>query len=134
MPPKGQAVFEEKSCAGCHDTDIGQRRPGPPISTWTKSNDPLSWAERMWNHSKTVYAEVWRMTVWPGRSFSTNEMVDMLSLSPHASRIALQANFQPGNLKKGRMTFEGTLRILPFVRNRTTAPKIDLLKHPLTLR
>src|SRR5215467_2584700 len=55
---RGRAVFDAKTCSRCHDTEAGQRRPGPPISTWSEVDDPLSWAERMWNHSRTVAAEV----------------------------------------------------------------------------
>ena len=128
-PSKGRAVFEEKTCAGCHDTDIGQRRPGPPISTWTEVNDPLSWAERMWNHSNTVYAEVSNHGLaWP--RFSTNEMVDMLSYLRSVQDSRIQATFQPGNAEKGRITFENRCESCHSFGNRTTAPKIDLLKTP----
>src|ERR1051326_760477 len=105
-PSRGLAVFEEKTCAGCHDTQIGQRRLGPPISTWSEVDDPLSWAERMWNHSNRVYAEVTSHGLpWP--RFSTNEMVDMLAYLRSIQNSPVHTTFQPGDAEKGRITFEG---------------------------
>src|SRR6266566_9006452 len=51
----GRMIFERASCSRCHATEAAgrdRRRPaGPPISTWSEVDDPLAWAERMWNHS-----------------------------------------------------------------------------------
>src|SRR5689334_1524763 len=100
-PSKGKAVFESKSCASCHDTQIGKRRSGPPIPTWSEVEDPLSWAERMWNHSNNVYAEISSNGMpWP--QFSTAEMVDMLAYLRSVQDSPVRATFQPGDAEKGR--------------------------------
>jgi len=128
-PSKGRVVFEDKTCAGCHDTQIGQRRSGPPISTWREVGDPLSWAERMWNHSNSVYAEVSNHGLaWP--RFSTNEMVDMLAYLRSVQNSRTQAAFQPGDAEKGHVTFENRCETCHSFGNRTTVPKVDLLTRP----
>jgi cytochrome c2 len=127
---KGQAVFETKNCAGCHDAAIGQRRSGPPISTWNKVNDPLAWAELMWNHSNKVYVELANTGV-PFPQFSAEEMVDMLAyLRSVPESSSHGAGFQPGDPEKGRMTFERTCEECHSFGSNTAQPKIDLLKRP----
>jgi cytochrome c2 len=127
---KGQAVFEAKSCAQCHDAAIGRRRSGPPISTWSDVDDPLAWADRMWNHSNTVYAELASTGVpWP--QFSAEELVDMLAyLRGVPESPSHGATFQPGDPEKGRMTFERTCEECHSFGGNTAQPKIDLLKRP----
>jgi len=127
---KGQAVFEAKSCAGCHDTAIGRRRSGPPISTWSDVDDPLAWADRMWNHSRTVYSELANAGIaWP--QFSTEEMVNMLAyLRSVPESRSHGASFQPGDSEKGRMTFERTCEACHSFGNNTPQGKIDLLQRP----
>src|SRR5205814_10308644 len=63
---RGSRVFEEKTCATCHEKtgevlhpsarSLSSRPSGPPVSSWTRVEDPLWWAERMWNHSGPVYS------------------------------------------------------------------------------
>jgi len=126
---RGRAVFDAKTCSRCHDTEAGQRRPGPPISTWSEVDDPLSWAERMWNHSRTVAAEVSGNGLrWP--EFSTQEMVDMLAYLRSVSRSSSPPVFQPGDPELGRLTFENACESCHSFGNRTANPKIDLLKRP----
>jgi cytochrome c2 len=128
-PTRGRAVFDAKTCSRCHDTEAGQRRPGPPISTWSEVDDPLSWAERMWNHSRTVAAEVSGNGLrWP--EFSTQEMVDMLAYLRSVSRSLSPPVFQPGDPELGRVTFENACESCHSFGNRTANPKIDLLKRP----
>src|SRR5206468_589387 len=104
---KGESVFAAKTCAQCHDVAIGRRRSGPPIATWNEVDDPLAWADRMWNHSKTVYAALSNTGVaWP--QFSTDEMADMLAyLRSVPESHSHAAKFQPGDSERGRMSFEG---------------------------
>jgi cytochrome c2 len=127
---KGKEVFETKSCARCHDSNIGQRRAGPPISTWNDVDDPLSWAERMWNHSKRVYTELSSEGVpWP--KFTSGEMVDMLAyLRSMREPTARPLSYQPGDPEKGRITFERSCESCHSFGGRTAQPKIDLLARP----
>src|SRR5262249_11120438 len=102
----GRIVFEAKGCAQCHDTSAAGRRAGPPISTWSEVNDPLAWAERMWNHSETVYRDTAsRGLSWP--QFSTTEMLDLLAyLRAAPESRSRTASFQPGNPEQGLVIFE----------------------------
>ena len=128
---RGQAVFEAKSCSRCHDySPAGRRRAGPPISTWNDVDDPLAWADRMWNHSTTVYRELAASGVpWP--QFSTEEMIDMLAyLRMVPESRSHTASFRPGDPEKGRMTFEGSCETCHSFGSSTPLPKIDLLKRP----
>ncbi len=150
---RGAVLFEEKSCGRCHSVaavgeararqreaviddrrNTGARRAplqlGPPISTWTEAGDPLAWAERMWNHSGTVYNELASNALsWP--RFSTTEMLDLLAyLRTQSASRALSSTFQPGDPELGRITFESTCESCHSFRIRTAVPKIDLLKRP----
>jgi cytochrome c2 len=126
---RGRNVFEAKACARCHDTGIGRRLSGPPISTWSEVDDPLSWAERMWNHSKNVYTELSSEGIpWP--RFSTGDMVDMLAYLRSIRESPSHAvSFQPGDPEKGRMTFEARCESCHSFGTRTAQPKIDLLQR-----
>jgi cytochrome c2 len=59
---RGQTVFENRGCAGCHKEIQTAGVAGRAISSWAAVNDPVSWAERMWNHS----AEMNRATLRKG--------------------------------------------------------------------
>jgi cytochrome c2 len=132
---KGAQLFEEKGCANCHETvpaafNRARRSPGPPISTWTEVDDPLAWAERMWNHSEKVSVELSGIRPgWP--QFSTEEMIDLLTYLRSIPEAHSQAAiFQPGDPEKGRMTFENRCESCHSFGSRTTERKIDLLKRP----
>ncbi|HLH29793.1 MAG TPA: c-type cytochrome, partial [Terriglobia bacterium] len=127
-PAKGKTVFETKSCSTCHDTKVGGRKSGPPISTWSEVDDPLSWAEHMWNHSRIVYADTAGNAMpWP--QFSTSEMADMLAYLRSLPESHSHPEFQPGDPQKGRITFENACESCHSFGNRTATPKIDLLKR-----
>jgi cytochrome c2 len=144
---KGAHLFEEKSCASCHKnaSEALYELPGArsasaiarslknrpalqlPISTWIGVNDPLVWAERMWNHSDKVYAEL--ASNWP--RFSAQDMVDLLTYLRSLPEARSQsATFQPGDPEQGRITFERSCESCHSFGSRTTEPKIDLLKRP----
>ena len=152
---RGALIFEQKSCSRCHDTGTAayerrstgtppiasgatrnpntrllQRSSGPPISTWSEVTDPLVWAERMWNHSGMVYAELANNGIaWP--SLSTRDMLDLLAYLrtvPQSSSPA--ANFQPGDPELGRIAFESSCESCHSFGIANTQSKIDLLRRP----
>jgi cytochrome c2 len=133
---RGARVFEEKRCADCHEMTVSTllhrsgKELGPPISTWRNVEDPLEWAEYMWNHSGKIYSDLSQAGIdWP--HFSTQEMVDLLgylgSLPEARSRSAV---FQPGNPELGRLTFERSCESCHAFGQRGAGSKIDLLKRP----
>jgi cytochrome c2 len=93
-------------------------------------DDPMIWAERMWNHSGKVHSELSQTgTAWP--HFSTQEIVDLLvylrSVPESHSQAAV---FQPGDPEQGRITFEARCETCHSFGGRTAKPKVDLLKRP----
>src|SRR5688572_19941545 len=52
----GKAVFG-RNCGSCHSASQRDTYAGPPISDWVEVYDLSTWAERMWNHSGTMFAE-----------------------------------------------------------------------------
>jgi cytochrome c2 len=135
-PANGAMLFETRRCGTCHEATTsaaghqGKRPLGPPISTWTNVDDPLIWAERMWNHSGKIYSELSQTgTAWP--HFSTQDIVDLLAYLRSLPEARSQsAVFQPGDPEQGRITFEGQCETCHSFGSRTAQPKIDLLKRP----
>jgi cytochrome c2 len=135
---KGAQIFEAKGCRGCHESTVnltgrGSRVPSHlrlPISTWSGVDDPLAWAERMWNHSSKVYEELANAGVsWP--RFSSEEMVDLLAyLRSLPDARSSSAAFQPGNPEQGRVFFERACESCHTFGGRTAQPKIDLRVRP----
>ncbi len=128
----GRMIFERASCSRCHATEAAvrdRRRPaGPPISTWSEVDDPLAWAERMWNHSGLVYSDL-SSNGLPRPELSTKDMVDLLVyLRTVPESRSHSAVFQPGNPEKGRVTFESSCESCHSFGSRTAERKIDLLK------
>ena len=109
---------------------LSSRPSGPPASSWTRVEDALWWAERMWNHSGPVYSTLSQTgTGWP--KFSTGDMVDLFAYLRGLPEAASQsAIFQPGDPEQGRITFEGRCESCHSFGGRTAERKIDLLKRP----
>jgi cytochrome c2 len=132
---RGARVFAEKGCTGCHQTTAGRnpgtnRQPGPPISTWRRVDDPMTWAERMWNHSARVHREL-ASTGFPWPSFSTQEMVDMLTyLRALPESRSQAAAFQPGDPELGHVTFMRRCESCHTFGKDVGGDKIDLLQRP----
>jgi len=133
---EGSRVFERKGCADCHDKTpaalshrIRKSLVGPPISTWTSVDDPLAWAEHMWNHSAKILSELSRTGVkWP--LFSTEDMVDLLAYLRSLPEARSQsAVFRPGDPEQGRITFERSCDSCHSFGKSAAVPKIDLLER-----
>ena len=104
---RGRTVFLENNCGSCHalDPTASPDLIGPPVSTWARVRDPILWAERMWNHSEEMYAQMQRASIpWP--ELSTQEMVDMLIYLRNAPATRSErADFAPGEPELGRAIF-----------------------------
>ena len=135
-PARGAGLFGTKGCADCHEITVSsvprnrERRAGPPVSTWKDVEDPLSWAEDMWNHAGKVFDERSRAGLgWP--QFSSQEMIDLLAYLRSLPEARSQsAVFQPGDPELGRVTFERTCESCHSFDERTTRAKINLLQRP----
>ncbi len=77
---RGKVVFISSGCSGCH---ASSGVPGPPDFAWRASMDPMSWTQRMWNHTSKLTREVRKThTRWP--RLSPQQMADLMAygLSP----------------------------------------------------
>jgi cytochrome c2 len=124
---RGKVVFEEKNCAGCHVSKPGQNTKGPPLTAWAQVKDPITWAERMWNHSRRMDTTMMKAGLsWP--QISAQEMVDLLiyirSLPATRSQTA---TFQPGEPDLGRIVYERNCESCHTFGS-TQPNKVDLLR------
>jgi cytochrome c2 len=136
---RGALLFDQKTCSRCHAVALDSRittahkprlQTAPPISTWSGVSDPLVWAERMWNHSGTVYADLANNGVaWP--QFSTADMLDLLAyLRSVPESPSPLVNFQLGDPEFGRLVFESSCESCHSFGNKTVEHKIDLARRP----
>jgi cytochrome c2 len=136
---RGARIFDERSCSRCHAVAVDRRitaahtptlRTAPPISTWSDVSDPLVWAERMWNHSGAVYAELASEGVsWP--KFSTTDMLDLLAyLRTVPESPSPSVNFQVGDPEFGRLVFESSCESCHSFGSSTAEHKIDFVRRP----
>ena len=74
---KGKRVFEEKSCATCHE----QRRKetgAPDLTQVTETFSPITLTAAVWKHGPTMMGEMKRMNIsWP--EFKDQEMPDLIA-------------------------------------------------------
>jgi cytochrome c len=99
---RGQRVFEQNQCVVCH----APGGTGAPMSLWFPVNDPMWWAERMWNHSGEMLVEMDRLQVkWP--RLSAENMVDLLAyIRNNPAARSQSAALSPGEAEKGRRIFD----------------------------
>jgi cytochrome c2 len=85
---RGQHLFEEKECIGCHDLRGGEEGIGPKLAASAVIASPLHLAATMWNHATIMDKEMEkRGSTWP--KFKGNEMRDLIayvrSLTPRSN-------------------------------------------------
>jgi cytochrome c2 len=127
---RGKIVFERKSCSDCHKEVQTAGAPGRAISTWAAVNDPIVWAERMWNHSSEMKKATLRKGFqWP--TLSSQDVADlMIYLRSLPVLRAKSSSFRMGEPEQGQPVFE---RNCESCHSFGPAPgkKIDLLGRPV---
>ena len=75
---RGKRIFEGKRCSECHGSgSSASSKPGPSISEMPAVDNPVEWAQQMWNHSTKMREEMRNRGIsWP--RFTVQEMVDLL--------------------------------------------------------
>jgi len=103
---RGKRIFESKGCADCHTEVPTAGGAGRAISTWEAVNDPIIWAERMWNHSGEMKTAIARKGLqWP--TLSAQDVADlMIYLRSLPVLRAKSSSFRMGEPEKGRLVFE----------------------------
>jgi mono/diheme cytochrome c family protein len=70
---RGQRLFAEKGCAGCH----APGGPAPSLARWRGGASPVAIATALWNHGPLMFASMQqRQFAWP--RFGPGEVVDMM--------------------------------------------------------
>jgi len=103
---RGKRVFEGKGCADCHKDVPTAGAAGRAMSTWATVNDPIMWAERMWNHSSEMKNAIVRKGFqWP--TLSSQDVADlMIYLRSLPVLRAKSSSFRMGEPEQGRLVFE----------------------------
>ena len=126
---RGKSVFENRGCADCHKQVPTVGAPGRAISTWAVVDDPIVWAERMWNHSSEMKNVTLRKGFqWP--TLSSQDVADlMIYLRSLPGLRAKFPSFRMGEPEQGQLVFERTCESC---HSFGPAPgkRIDLLARP----
>ena len=96
-PGRGERVFADKGCGGCHAIEApadASEKPdpdaAPPVDLWTSTFDPTLWIENLWNHGAEMAPRIEQSTDdWP--VFTQEEMLDLIefieSQPPHVGKL-----------------------------------------------
>ena len=104
--PRGKRVFEGKGCADCHKEIPAAGAAGRAISDWAAVNDPIIWAERMWNHSSDMESAAVRKG-FQMPTLSSQDVADlMIYLRSLPVLRAKSFSFRMGEPEQGRLVFE----------------------------
>ena len=125
---RGRNVFEEKRCISCHGEILDTRSRQSALDSWTELKDPITWAERMWNHANEMdSATSNRGLSWP--KLTEQDIVDLLLfLSRFPDTQTQMPGFNIGEPELGRTVFERSCESCHSF-GQVDASKIDLLKR-----
>lgn len=129
---RGRNVFEEKRCISCHAEILDTRTRGSIAERWTDLKDPITWAERMWNHASEMdSATTHRGIDWP--KLSEQDMVDLLMfLSKLPDAQTQMASFNVGEPQLGKIAFERSCETCHSF-GQAGRSKVNLLARPRPL-
>lgn len=104
---KGKALLRTKQCVVCHEVQGVGGHVGPELSTTTWYENPVQWAQQMWNHSEVMEEAMReRGIAWP--EFQENDMAHLLaylrSVTPPPDNRPFPRSADP---KAGEALFEG---------------------------
>ncbi len=81
---RGQRLFEEKGCMGCH----GKGGPAPALARWSGAASPVAIAATLWNHGPLMFASMQQRQIsWP--RFGPGEIVDLMEYLNHGAPAAM---------------------------------------------
>jgi len=105
---RGQKVFEDKRCAGCHGNAPPASSTNSVLKQWDNPGDPIIWAERMWNHTNEMLsATANRGIAWP--KLSERDIVDLLLyVSKTPDSMPAEIAFNVGDPGLGQAVFDRT--------------------------
>jgi cytochrome c2 len=118
-------TFIEKNCKPCHTGRFGA---GSAISEWPSADDPIVWAERMWNHSAEMSKAAVRKGI-PRPMLTGQDVGDLLLYLRLISTLRpIPATFGIGEPEQGLPVFERACESCHSF-GPTPGNKLDLLAH-----
>ena len=86
---RGQRVFDDKGCGGCHSSDIGPGR-GPKLTGRPGITSPVRMAAALWNHGPLMHESMrQRQIPWPRfRPREITDLMEFLSRGQPAKELA----------------------------------------------
>jgi len=124
-PERGKAAFESRRCADCHATTTSVGQAGPAMSQWAPLDDPITFAERMWNHSSGMIKAGAHKKPWP--VLSGQDVSDLIAYIRSVPEVQMRDHaFRLGTPEKGRAVFEHSCETCHSFGN-AHGKKIDLL-------
>ena len=104
-PGKGGQLLRAKGCVQCHAVQGEGGTVGPDLSRLSAPGDPISWAQRIWNHAAAMEKVAQQKGVsWP--EFEEGEMGDLLAyLRGVSAGPAEGPDLLPANPDAGRDLF-----------------------------
>lgn len=104
---RGQKLFAEKGCTGCHA--IGRRgrsRLGPDLTSQKKRINLISWVRAIWNHAPAMQAQMETSGFrWP--DLEADDVTDIISyLQGSDKRMLRLLPLRPANAEAGRQLFQ----------------------------
>jgi cytochrome c551/c552 len=129
---RGRIVFEEKGCVSCHPEVLDTRSQKTILLSWTLLKDPITWAERMWNHAGEMDSATTNRGIrWP--KLSDQDVVDLLLFLGRFPESQTQLpSFSIGEPESGRIIFERSCEICHSFADADKS-KVNLLARPRPL-
>jgi len=124
---RGSTVFEEKRCLSCHSEVLDTRPRRSILENWTDLKDPITWAERMWNHASEMDSAFANRGIrWP--KLTEQDIVDLLMFLSRLPETQTQiATFNVGEPELGRVVFERSCESCHAFGQAAGRSKVDLL-------
>jgi mono/diheme cytochrome c family protein len=102
---QGRRVFQSKQCGQCHGLKSPVREGIQPVAAWQSLADPISLAQRMWNHSAQMKSAAEGRSI-PFPRLNAQELTDLLAyLREQMQAAGLQGEFLPASAEIGGRLF-----------------------------
>ena len=127
---RGRDVFSEKGCVSCHSEVLDTRPNTSALERWTDLKDPITWAERMWNHASEMDTAVANRGIrWP--KLTEQNLADLLMFLSKFPETEIQMPaFNLGEPALGRIVFERSCESCHSFGPASGSSRVDLLTRP----
>ncbi len=99
-PSRGQSLFETKGCVACHSVRGRGGKAGPDLAGVRAGENPVRWAQGMWNHAPDMRKPAGTAGVTRPR-FDGRDMNDLLAFVTAGSGVEPNGELYPADPKRG---------------------------------